>query len=126
MLHLIDLRVLPTDPEQPFSVNMQSTEIGKRAYQIEVAGGFSVLRLRECASELFGAAVEELMLTYCGMLLGRDDAMLLEYRVAPGSFINILEERKPTQLQPRESRTVEVQLREITRVLPTIEQHFAG
>lgn len=51
------------------------------------------------------------------MILGRNDATLLEYKLVPGAFVNAINEKK--SFKPRnEGQTIQVKLRETTRVVP--------
>lgn len=105
MVHLLDLRKLPTGLGEYFMVNLQPAQSGLQSYEIEVSSGFDVRRLKECASELFQIPLQDLLLTYCGMILGRNDATLLEYKLVPGAFVNAINEKK--SFKPRnEGQTI--------------------
>jgi hypothetical protein len=122
ILHLIDLEMQPQDSNQPFLVNVQTAQSFSQTYQIEVTEGFSVQKLKERVSEVFEIPVENLLITYCGMILCHDETSLRDYKLVPGAYINAINEKK-TFKPHSEAKPVEVQLRETTRVVPTTAQH---
>ena len=122
ILHLINLREQPENSEQVFLLNVQTAQSFSQTYQIEVAEGYSVLQLKERVGEVFEIPIENLLITYCGMILAHDEISLRDYKLVPGAYINAINEKKT--FKPRsDAKHVEIQLRETTRVVPTAAQH---
>jgi hypothetical protein len=89
-----------------------------------ISAGLSVMQLKDCVSQIFGLAPQDLSLVYSGMVLVREEALLMEYLLIPNAFVTVVYCRNPTAEVTASQATDQPAIGLFQTIQPFLKEHI--